>query len=63
MGGRFSVSRLCKDFNIKSSCMSNCCSKNSDIESKNDENTHHKHHKHHKHKHKKTDVVLTDIAG
>lgn len=54
------VSKLCKDFTLKSTCISNCCSD----KSKNDvviEEPKEKPHKHHKHKHKHH--TETDIVG
>ena len=62
------VSRLCKDFNLKSSCVSNCCSDGSknnvnlekDHEDKIQDKYKHKHkHKHKdKHKHNEADIVV-----
>lgn len=47
------VSRLCKDFSLKSTCISNCCSNGSknDVVIEEPKEIKHKH-KHHKHKHK-----------
>lgn len=56
------VSKLCKDFTLKSICISNCCSD----KSKNDvviEEPKEKPHKHHKHKHKHKHHTETDIVG
>ena len=56
------VSKLCKDFTLKSTCISNCCSD----KSKNDvviEEPKEKPHKHHKHKHKHKHHTETDIVG
>jgi hypothetical protein len=56
------VSKLCKDFTLKSTCISNCCSdksKNDVIIEEPKEKPHkHKHHKHkHKHHHTETEFV------
>jgi hypothetical protein len=51
MGAGNKISKLCKDFKLKSTCISNCCSDGS----KNDvvlTDISPKHHPHHKHKHK-----------
>jgi hypothetical protein len=65
MGGQ--VSKLCKDFklNLKSTCISNCCSdksKNDVIieEPKEKPHKHKKKHNHHIHKHHHTE---TEIVG
>lgn len=65
MGGQ--VSKLCKDFklNLKSTCISNCCSDKSknDVmieEPKEKPHKHKKKHNHHIHKHHHTE---TDIVG
>ena len=65
MGGQ--VSKLCKDFklNLKSTCISNCCSdksKNDVIieEPKDKPHKHKKKHNHHIHKHHHTE---TEIVG
>jgi hypothetical protein len=56
------VSKLCKDFSLKSTCISNCCSDKSKndvmIEEPKEKPHKHKHHKHkHKHHHTETDIV------
>jgi hypothetical protein len=56
------VSKLCKDFTLKSTCISNCCSDKSKndvmIEEPKEKPHKHKHHKHkHKHHHTETDIV------
>lgn len=59
-----SVSKLCKDFKLKSTCISNCCSNGSKNNVNIDDGSpkHHKHHKHHKHKKYKVDeIIQTDI--
>lgn len=61
MGGA-SISKLCKDFTLKSTCISNCCSDKSKndvmIEEPKEKSHKHKHHKHkHKHHHTETDIV------
>ncbi len=61
MGGA-SISKLCKDFSLKSTCISNCCSDKSKndvmIEEPKEKPHKHKHHKHkHKHHHTETDIV------
>lgn len=62
MGGA-SISKLCKDFTLKSTCISNCCSDKSknDVVIEEPKEKPHKHHKHHKHKHKHH--TETDIVG
>lgn len=57
------VSKLCKDFTLKSTCISNCCSDGSknDVVIEEPKEKPHKHHKHHKHKHKHH--TETDIVG
>lgn len=61
MGGA-SISKLCKDFTLKSTCISNCCSDGSknDVVIEEPKEKIHKH-KHHKHKHKHH--TETDIVG
>jgi len=56
------VSKLCKDFSLKSTCISNCCSDKSknDVVIEEQKEKPHKH-KHHKHKHKHH--TETDIVG
>jgi hypothetical protein len=59
------VSKLCKDFTLKSTCISNCCSDKSknDVmieEPKEKPHKHKKKHNHHIHKHHHTE---TDIVG
>lgn len=60
------ISRLCEDFSLKSTCISNCCSngsKNDVVIEEPKENIHHKHHKHkHKHKHHKENET-NDVVG
>ena len=56
------VSKLCRDFTLKSTCISNCCSDKSKndvvIEEPKEKPHKHKHHKHkHKHHHTETDIV------
>jgi hypothetical protein len=63
MGGA-SISKLCKDFSLKSTCISNCCSNGSknDVMIEEQKEAPHKHHKHkHKHKHHKENEV--DVVG
>ena len=62
MGGA-SISKLCKDFSLKSTCISNCCSDGSknDVVIEEPKEIKHKHHKHHKHKHHKENEI--DVVG
>lgn len=55
MGAGNKISKLCKDFKLKSTCISNCCSNGSknDVVLNDISPKHHQHHKDkHKHKHK-----------
>ena len=64
MGAGNKISKLCKDFKLKSTCISNCCSDGSkndvvlnDISPKTHPHHKHKHHHKHKDKHKEEDIV------
>jgi hypothetical protein len=63
MGAGNRISKLCKDFKLKSTCISNCCSNGSKNDVVlNDISQHHQHHKHkhhhkHKDKHKEEEIV------
>ena len=64
--GNTEISKLCRDFSLKSTCISNCCSSDSKndvvIEEQKEIPHKHKHHKHkHKHKHHKENDV--DVVG
>ena len=60
------VSKLCKDFKLKSTCISNCCSDGSKNDVKIDDGSpkNHKHkHKEHKHKHKHKEEKDDEVVG
>ena len=64
MGAGNKISKLCKDFKLKSTCVSNCCSDGSknDVILDDIKKDKHKHHDHtHKHKHKQEDKQ--EVAG
>ena len=60
------ISKLCKDFSLKSNCVSNCCSNGSKNDVIIEEPKHHKNKKH-KHKHKddinKNNINENEIVG
>jgi hypothetical protein len=56
------ISKLCKDFKLKSTCVSNCCSNGSKNDVNLDDINRDKH-KHHKHKHKHKHNDNQEVAG